>query len=257
MEEEYIKTMIRFNDLSQSLSLIQTLEDVCNVLEEISDCLGFQHYTYVAGLIYAGQRLLGWKPDKRPLSVTNIPADFYKEYSVNRLDYFDPILKFSMGAHIPSIWSSIYDIYPIGKNEKKFISLSEDFQIKQGYVFPIHGPGNDFGVASFATPKHLLPMTIPESIIAMLNLLLHKLHDHVNSKFRNFTSIEILTLSPREIDVLLWTAEGKSAWEIGKILTISERTVEQYINSACQKLGVNTKFAAVSKIVTVRFKEPA
>lgn len=46
-----------------------------------------------------------------------------------------------------------------------------------------------------------------------------------------------VTLTAREREVLCWTAEGKTACEIGKILSISERTVNFHVNNILEKLG--------------------
>jgi LuxR family transcriptional regulator len=51
-------------------------------------------------------------------------------------------------------------------------------------------------------------------------------------------------LSDREIDVLRWTAEGKTSAEIADILCISERTVNFHVNSVVAKLGACNKTSA-------------
>jgi len=51
-------------------------------------------------------------------------------------------------------------------------------------------------------------------------------------------------LSGREIEVLRWTADGKTASEIADILGISERTVNFHINQSVTKLGANNKVNA-------------
>jgi LuxR family transcriptional regulator len=51
-------------------------------------------------------------------------------------------------------------------------------------------------------------------------------------------------LSSREISVLRWTAEGKTAGEISDILAISERTVNFHINNTMVKLNAANKTAA-------------
>ncbi len=48
-------------------------------------------------------------------------------------------------------------------------------------------------------------------------------------------------LSFREVECLLWAAQGKTAWEISTILSISERTVRFHLDNAGKKLdAVNT-----------------
>lgn len=44
-------------------------------------------------------------------------------------------------------------------------------------------------------------------------------------------------LTPRECEVLRWVANGKSAWEIGEILHITKRTVDEHVQTAVRKLG--------------------
>lgn len=53
-------------------------------------------------------------------------------------------------------------------------------------------------------------------------------------------------LTPRELEVLRWTMEGKTAWEVGRILSIAENTVIRHAQSATRKLeGANKHHAAV------------
>jgi two-component system, NarL family, response regulator len=52
-------------------------------------------------------------------------------------------------------------------------------------------------------------------------------------------------LSPREIEVLKWIAEGKSNKEIATLLFISEGTVKTHVLSIHEKLGVGDRTEAV------------
>ncbi|MFY9895042.1 MAG: MEDS domain-containing protein [Xanthobacteraceae bacterium] len=54
----------------------------------------------------------------------------------------------------------------------------------------------------------------------------------------------VLTL--REREVLWWAAQGKSAWEIGEILHIAKRTVDQHTQNAARKLGAVNRTQAVA-----------
>jgi LuxR family transcriptional regulator, transcriptional regulator of spore coat protein len=54
-------------------------------------------------------------------------------------------------------------------------------------------------------------------------------------------------ITPREMEVLHWMAEGKTAAEIGTILTISYITVNQHIRNAKDKFGVFKDTALVAK----------
>ncbi|MDB5736240.1 MAG: Transcriptional activator protein LasR [Alphaproteobacteria bacterium] len=52
-------------------------------------------------------------------------------------------------------------------------------------------------------------------------------------------------LTQRERECLTWIAAGKSDWEIGCILSISEKTVNSHVEHAKQKLGATTRAQAV------------
>ena len=54
-------------------------------------------------------------------------------------------------------------------------------------------------------------------------------------------------LTPRELEALRWTMDGKTAWEVGGVLGISERTAVLHINNAMHKLGCVSKHQAVLK----------
>jgi LuxR family transcriptional regulator len=54
-----------------------------------------------------------------------------------------------------------------------------------------------------------------------------------------------VALTPREIEVLKWSADGKTAAEIGDILSISIPTVNFHIKNAVQKMKAANKTAAV------------
>jgi LuxR family transcriptional regulator, quorum-sensing system regulator BjaR1 len=53
-------------------------------------------------------------------------------------------------------------------------------------------------------------------------------------------------LTPREREVLAWVARGKSAWEIGEILDIAKRTVDEHVQSAVRKLRAVNRTHAVA-----------
>ena len=53
-------------------------------------------------------------------------------------------------------------------------------------------------------------------------------------------------LTQREVEVLTWVAKGKSAWEIGEILHIAKRTVDEHAQTAVRKLDAANRVNAVA-----------
>jgi len=50
----------------------------------------------------------------------------------------------------------------------------------------------------------------------------------------------------------MWTAQGKSSWDIGRILNISENTVKFHLKNAMRKLGTNSRIAAAIKAMRLK-----
>jgi DNA-binding CsgD family transcriptional regulator len=49
----------------------------------------------------------------------------------------------------------------------------------------------------------------------------------------------------KEVECLRWCKEGKTNWEIGEILFVSEKTVEFHLHNAMKKLGATNRMTAV------------
>jgi len=58
-------------------------------------------------------------------------------------------------------------------------------------------------------------------------------------------------LTRREAEVLLWTAEGKTAWEAGQILHITEGTARAHLAHVLDKLHASNKPHAVARAFSV------
>jgi LuxR family quorum sensing-dependent transcriptional regulator len=54
---------------------------------------------------------------------------------------------------------------------------------------------------------------------------------------------------------LRWAREGKSSYVIGQILSLSARTVDEHLASACRKLGVHTRMQAVAQALLLGLLE--
>jgi DNA-binding CsgD family transcriptional regulator len=57
----------------------------------------------------------------------------------------------------------------------------------------------------------------------------------------------VKSLTLKEAECLRWCKEGKTNWEIGEIMSISEKTVEFHLSNTIKKLGVSNRITAVVK----------
>jgi DNA-binding NarL/FixJ family response regulator len=67
--------------------------------------------------------------------------------------------------------------------------------------------------------------------------------------FSSAAPLQTLGLTPREAEVLLWMAQGKTNQDIGTILGASEGTIKKHIVHIFEKLGVETRSAATLKAI--------
>ena len=56
-------------------------------------------------------------------------------------------------------------------------------------------------------------------------------------------------LSSRELECMRWVGAGKTDWEIGKIMSLSQTTVKSYVDQARKKLGAATRSQAIARLV--------
>ncbi|MGY8639162.1 helix-turn-helix transcriptional regulator [Bradyrhizobium sp. 14AA] len=83
----------------------------------------------------------------------------------------------------------------------------------------------------------------------VLQLLAMFFHAHAKGMLEADCTVGGVPLSPRELECLEWSARGKSAWEIGKILGISPGF---HRDNARAKLGVRTVRQAVVRLVQAK-----
>jgi len=58
---------------------------------------------------------------------------------------------------------------------------------------------------------------------------------------------EVPRLSARELEILKWTGEGKSAWAVGQIINTSEHNVNYHLRRIMLKFGAGSKHQAAAK----------
>jgi DNA-binding CsgD family transcriptional regulator len=87
--------------------------------------------------------------------------------------------------------------------------------------------------------KHLVVRIVPHSSERLL-LIEQRFLDLPPGRLR------FLGLTAREAQVLAWTCRGKTNADIAEILALSRRTVEKHMERIFQKLGVETRTAAVA-----------
>jgi LuxR family quorum sensing-dependent transcriptional regulator len=126
---------------------------------------------------------------------------------------------------------------------KELMQRRFDFGFRGCLVIPIPGPGGSIACVSMGTMRRF---SVSARDRPALRLMGYYAFERAARLRTNNSVNPKRTLTNREQEVLHWAAVGKSAWEIGEILAITERTVTDHVQSACRKLGSVNRTHAVA-----------
>jgi DNA-binding NarL/FixJ family response regulator len=99
--------------------------------------------------------------------------------------------------------------------------------------------------------KPVRRMDLLAAIRARLARARQQAHPQFKPDFASAAPLESLSLTPREAEVLLWTAQGKTNGDIAAILGNAEVTVKKHLQNIFEKLGVETRQAAALRALQV------
>lgn len=183
--------------------------------------------------------------DSEFLYVTNAPpASQELDNSENRKK--DPVMQHCKRATVPIIWDQ-QTYANVGQGE--LWEAQAAFGYHTGIALALHLPeGKHFFMS--VDRDQALPKSQEEVTRIVADLQLYAVHAQdvaLRVLLPSTPNPDIPNLTPRELESLRWTMEGKTAWELGNILGISERTAVLHINNATHKLGCINKHQAVLK----------
>ena len=180
------------------------------------------------------------------INVDNTPAEFSDTYSSPSLQRQDPVMQHCRRQTVPIIWNQ--DTY-VAKGAADLWEHQAEFGYRTGIAMALHMPegrhfllGVDRDRALPDDPDEL------QRLVADLQLFaVHAQDAAIRLLIPPALQPERPALTPRELEALRWTMDGKTAWEVGAVLGISERTAVLHVNSAMHKLGCVNKHQAVLK----------
>jgi DNA-binding CsgD family transcriptional regulator len=175
----------------------------------------------------------------------HFPLGYSQNYISGEWDRIDPIVQHIHAARRPFFWADVCTQDRLSERQKIFLEDCRDLGVHSGLTIPLHGPGSDVDLISLSLRD--------ERRVASCRLpLLHALT--VQYRFRlgelqNEPLSIACALTSKETECLKWCKEGKTNWEIGEILSISEKTVEFHLSNTIRKLSVSNRITAVVKAI--------
>jgi DNA-binding CsgD family transcriptional regulator len=177
--------------------------------------------------------------------VDNTPAAYREAFKSMNNGRRDPVMQHCKKNSVPIIWDQ--STYVAADQGDKWEAQAR-FGYRTGIALALHMPeGRHFFVG--VDRDQPLPQTA-ELARMVADLQLFAVYAHEAAQRTLLPAAiqhDIPSLTPREIETLRWTMEGKTAWEVGNILGITERTAVLHANNATHKLGSANKHQAVLK----------
>jgi DNA-binding CsgD family transcriptional regulator len=180
------------------------------------------------------------------ISVDNAPTSFRDMFEDSGRGRQDPVMQHCKRQSVPIIWSQ--DTY-VSAGQGDLWDGQARFGYRTGVAMALHLPqGRHFFLGvdrDQSLPKDRSELT---RIVADLQLFaVHAQEAALRIMMPASGDPAVPSLTPREVESLRWTMDGKTAWEVGNILGISERTAVLHVNNAMHKLGCINKHQAVLK----------
>jgi LuxR family transcriptional regulator len=206
-----------------------------SLLRDIAGRLGFDYYAF-------GMRLPLPVSNPRLILHDNCPAEWQWATISTALAFAKAGAGPADDPTNPLVWSTELPMYP-----PPFWQEAKTHGLKAGWGQACHGPMGISSALNLASTQAQTPRDLDELSprLTWLAYIAHRgLAQLMIPKYMPETRA---SLSGQEIQILRLTADGKTSSAIGRIMHISERTVNFHMEKILQKLAAANRTAAALK----------
>lgn len=214
-----------------------SLDTLVTELSAIVAELGFEYCSCVLkhAIPAAGQDSVEW--------ASTYPSAWLERYFSQDYLRIDPLVRDSARGFGPLVWSAT-----ARTDAPEFWEEADSFGVRHGWALTTFGRGGVSSVLSLARSGSALTGADLDRHEARLVWLAQVSLGLLSAaSVGGGATVSPEELTPREREVLRWTAAGKTADEIGMILGITTRTTNFHVMRCITKLDVANKTQAVAK----------
>lgn len=188
------------------------------------------------------------------------PKGWHDTYRDGNFFHRDPVSVAATACAAPFTWAQARLWYTHSPASAEVAELAREHGLEDGLVVPLFGTGTRHGIVSLGGEAGIDLTSADIGIIFLTSVWCHLRLNEIEfispgtsakslAPRKSFPTRESLT--PREREILKWMAHGKSAWEAGQILDVTEATVNTHLRNIRQKLGsTNTTHAVAQALVS-------
>lgn len=235
-------------DISRYFNLLSVLEKADTVSDIISLC---NEFCRIVDVPYYMLIVLDQVPLCTPeiKYISNISVEkremLLRRYSPDELQGIHRMVQYLFDNQAPVRWGCSCDEARWGSGYSDLSTHIKPLGLSKGFSIPIKATTGEVVIFSMAVDDS-------EGVEDALDEALPLAHTFVAYLLSRFVRLmggkddNKRKLTPREIDCLFWACEGKTAWEISKIIDVSERTVLFHLNNSTKKLSACNRQHAVA-----------
>lgn len=225
-------------DLMSSILSAKSEEDFLKAIEKASRACGFDR-------VLIGMQWFNSNGEPRRHITSGYPLEWQKIYYERKYALIDPTVSYCETYSDPIIWS---DTLFEGFEARDLMEEAKKYGLGFGVSIPVH---ERLGVKSMVSLSRDRPVDSDPREMSELMSGAQVISSCAHFAFRKIQRPESheaarAKLSDRERECLHWVAMGKSSWEIGAILKISEATAIFHIKNLMEKLDVKNRSQAIA-----------
>ena len=169
------------------------------------------------------------------------PIEYLDVYFAKNYQLIDPIAKEIFKNFDLLFWKKVIGKQPSDINNPVFL-LSSDFGLSNGFTYAVRDFKSTWLTSFSLAGDQIHNNDRTRYIIKLLVPHLGEAYD----RLVKLNKITQFSLSKRETEVLKWLKEGKSSWEISRILARSERVINFHVSNILGKLNAENRTHAVA-----------
>lgn len=233
--------MHNLHDLTEQLLKAESEGELKNICLAFSECVNFEYYLY-------GICSFSSLSTPQIHCISNYPDDWIKRYFEEGFQNHDPVVKYCMENLAPVRWDQLVQMRQyVDSVGEVIMNDASKLGLVNGCSIPMKSPTGEVAIFSLATcNREDIDRRLLE-VLPYAQLFASKLFEAYFKINQTLMEGKAFKLTDREVECLFWACEGKTAWEISKIIDVTERTIVFHLTSATKKLGAVNRQHAVAK----------
>ena len=206
--------------------------ELAYLLESATRELGFHYFALVHSLDFRTVRAPAFQ-------LHNYPESWVDRFTQDGLHAEDPVHQACLRSNVGFAWTELPTLIPLTNRQRAILVAASRHGLRFGFTAPANLAG-EYGACSFASGQE--PRLTDETL-----MIAQLVGGFAFQAARRLQDLDRTALRPkprltgRQRECLLLAIRGKTDWEIGKILSLSEETVSRHLDTARARYGVTKR----------------